>query len=124
MTLAEAMTKLVREADLTLVIATGALLIARILPAIVLSPFLGGDTVPAEVKIGIGLTLALVLFPEVYPRMGKVPTAAAPYIGLLFKEVFIGFSLAFVLNAIFEAAIAAGILIDTVAGSNQAQLFI
>ncbi len=124
MTLAEAMTKLTLESNLTLVIATGALLVSRILPALILSPFLGGDTVPAEVKIGIGLTLAVVLFPGVYPRMGKIPMAAIPYIGLLVKEIFIGLSLAFVLNAIFEAAVAAGTLIDTVSGSNQAQLFI
>jgi flagellar biosynthesis protein FliR len=112
------------KVNFTLVILTGALLMARIVPIVILSPFLGEDTVPAQVKIGLSLLLTLVLFPGVSGRMTHVPIHAVPYIALLLKELFIGVSIAFIVSMVFEAAIAAGTLIDLVAGSSQATLFL
>ncbi len=56
--------------------------------------------------------------------MGQLPTTALPFIALLLKELFIGVSLAFIVNLIFEAARVAGTLTDTMAGSNNAQLYV
>lgn len=120
----EVIAKMAGEANLSLVIFTVGLLLCRIMPVLTFSPFLGGEVVPAEVKMGIGVLLSVVLFPLVRERMGALPTSALPYIALLVKEIFIGVSLAFIVNMIFDAARVAGGLADTMAGSNNAQLYV
>jgi flagellar biosynthesis protein FliR len=125
MDLIQALSEMAGKWDLTLVILTGALLMTRILPVIILSPVLGGEnTVPAEVKIGIGLTLTIVLYPGVAPRISHIPVHAIPFIALLLKELFIGVFLAMIIDMVFEAAEAAGTLIDLVSGGSQATLFL
>ena len=124
MNVSEVLARLTEQANLSLVIFTVGLLLCRILPVLVLSPFLGGEVVPTEIKMGIGVTLAMVLLPSVSPRMGAIPTSALPYIGLLLKEIFIGVALATIVNMVFEAARVAGNITDTMAGSNNAQLFV
>ena len=51
--------------SISMIIFAGALVAARVIPLIVFSPFLGGEVVPTEVKIGIGVTFSIVLFPAV-----------------------------------------------------------
>jgi flagellar biosynthetic protein FliR len=124
MNVTEALSELAAQTNLSLVIFTVGLLMCRVMPVLVFSPFLGGEVVPTEVKMGIGVTLSIVLFPAVADRMGALPTTALPFIGLLIKEIFIGVSLAFIVSLIFEAAHVAGTLADTMAGSNNAQLYV
>jgi flagellar biosynthesis protein FliR len=112
------------KTNLTLIILTVALLVARILPIIIFSPFLGGETVPNEVRIGLGLTIALVLFPGVSGQVSRVPVSTLPFVMLMLKEVFIGLSLGFIVNMVFDAARAAGHLLDTTAGINMAQVMV
>lgn len=116
--------KLVEQANLSLVIFTVGLLMCRILPVLIFSPFLGGEVIPTEVKMGIGVTLSIVMFPIVSQRMGAIPLTPLPYIALLLKEIFIGVSMAFVISAVFDAARVAGNLSDTMMGSNNAQLYV
>ncbi|WP_224369366.1 flagellar biosynthetic protein FliR [Hyalangium versicolor] len=120
----DALSGLAQQTNLSLVIFTVGLLLCRIMPVLTFSPFLGGEVVPVEVKMGVGVTLSIVLFPMVSDRMGALPVSALPYIALLLKEIFIGVSLAFVVNIIFDAARVAGGLADTMAGSNNAQLYV
>jgi len=124
MNASEVIAKLTEQANLSLVIFTMGLLLCRILPVLTFSPFLGGEVIPVEVKMGVGVTLAIVMFPVVAQRMGAIPITALPFIALLIKEVFIGVSLAFIINAIFDAARVAGNLADTMMGSNNAQLYV
>ena len=119
----EIFSRLVQQANLSLVIFTVGLLLCRVLPVITLSPFLGGEVVPTEIKMGLSVMLSIVLFPAVSDRMGSIPTQALPYIGLMLKEIFIGVCLSFIVNAIFDATRVAGNLADTMAGSNNAQLY-
>lgn len=109
--------------DLSMVILTMALLLCRILPILFYSPFLGGDVVPAEVKMGIGLTLGIVLFPAVFGRIELLPTDPLGVAALMFKEVFIGFALAYI-GIGFEIASIAGGLADLGAGSSMAQVHV
>ena len=120
----QVLTRLTEQANLSLVIFTLGLLLCRIMPVLVLSPFLGGEVVPTEIKMGVGVTLSAVLMPAVSARMGAIPTSALPYIGLLLKEIFIGVTLATIVNMVFEAARVAGTIADTMSGSNNAQLFV
>ncbi len=124
MNVSEVIARLTEQANLSLVIFTMGLLLCRIMPVLVLSPFLGGEVVPTEIKMGVGVTLSAVLFPAVSARMGAIPTSALPYIGLLLKEIFIGVALAMIINMVFVAARVAGNIADTMSGSNNAQLFV
>ena len=110
--------------NLTLVILTVALMMARILPVIIYSPFLGGEVVPNEVKIGLGVVLAAVLFPAVSARMTHISLSAIPYISLLLKELFVGMSMAFVVDMVFQTATVAGHLVDSVSGLSNAQILV
>jgi flagellar biosynthesis protein FliR len=124
MSMVQALPELAVQIDITMVILTLALLMGRVLPVIVLSPVLGGEVVPTEVKIGVGLVLSMVLYPFVADRITFLPTSALPFIAVLLKELFIGVCLAFIVNLVFEAARLAGTLIDTLAGTSMAQLMV
>lgn len=110
--------------DLTQVMLAFALLMARILPVIMLTPFLGGESVPSEVRLGLGVLLGLVLYPLLIAQTRDVPVSPLIFIGLMLKELFIGVALTMVVNIIFDAANVAGGLIDIMSGTNQAQLMV
>jgi flagellar biosynthetic protein FliR len=101
-----------------------ALLMARVLPVIILTPFLGGETVPSEVKLGLGVMLGGVLFPAMAAQMKSVPISALIFIALMLKELFIGLTLSLIVGMVFDAAQVAGNLVDTMSGTNQAQLMV
>jgi flagellar biosynthesis protein FliR len=101
-----------------------ALLLARVLPVIILTPFLGGESVPSEVKLGLGIMLGLVLFPAMAAQIKDVPISALIFIALMLKELFIGLTLSLVVGMVFDAANVAGNLVDTMSGTNQAQLMV
>ncbi|HZI14675.1 MAG TPA: flagellar biosynthetic protein FliR [Myxococcus sp.] len=124
MNVADLVAELAARTNLSAVIFTVALLMCRVMPVIIFSPFLGGEVVPTELKMGLGLTLCIVLYPAISDSVRDVPLSALPYVALMAKEVFIGFSLAFIINIVFEAARVAGTLADTMAGSNNAQLYV
>lgn len=124
MNLADALAEFGLKVNVSLVILTVALLMSRILPVIILSPFLGGEVVPTEVKIGLGVLLSIVLYPFVSERVALIPTSALPFIMVLLKELFIGVCMAFIVNMVFEAARVAGTIADTVGGTAMAQLHV
>ncbi len=108
--------------SVSLTILGVALLACRILPLCIMSPFLGGDSIDAQVKVGVGVMLSIVLFPAIESRLGQLPVTALPFVVLILKEVFIGTSLAFIVSFVFEAARIAGNLVDTMAGAQMAQV--
>jgi flagellar biosynthetic protein FliR len=122
MNVSEVISRLTEQTNISLVIFTMGLLMCRIMPVLVLSPLLGEEQVPPEIKMGVGITLSAVMFPLVSHRIGALPTSALPYIALLLKEIFIGVSLALIVSKVFEAARVAGNLADSMAGTNSAQL--
>ena len=124
MNIYDALERFGQGTNLSLVIFTVGLMLCRIMPVLIFSPFLGGEVVPTEIKMGTGVTLGIVLYPAVAATVGPLPTSALPYIALMCKEVFIGICMAFVINTVFEAARVAGTLIDTMSGSNNAQLYV
>jgi len=124
MNIYEALERFGQGTNLSLVIFTVGLMLCRVMPVLIFSPFLGGEVVPTEIKMGTGVTLSIVLYPAVVSTVGPLPTSALPYMALMLKEVFIGVCMAFVINTVFEAARVAGTLIDTMSGSNNAQLYV
>jgi flagellar biosynthetic protein FliR len=112
------------KAHVTQVILAGALLMSRIVPMLMISPFLGGETLEPEVKIALGVVLSGVLFPAVSPTVDSIPVVAIPFTLLLLKELFVGFTLGFVVDMVFEAAQVAGGLIDMVSGASHSQILV
>ena len=108
--------------SVSLTILGVALIACRVLPLCIMSPFLGGDQIDPQVKIGVGVLLSIVLFPAIEPRLGELPIRALPFVILILKEVFIGTSLAFIVSFVFEAARIAGNLVDVMSGAQMAQV--
>lgn len=100
-----------------------ALFLGRSVPTLFLNPFLGGSSVPAQVKIGFALTLAVVVLPRFAVVAGPVPTGPA-FLPLMMKEVAIGVTLGFLSSLPFHAVATAGRLIDTQRGSNMAEAMV
>jgi len=57
-------------------------------------------------------------------RVTLVPVTALGFTAVLFKEIFIGLCLSTIVGMVFEAARAAGTMVDTQAGASQAQVHV
>ena len=100
-----------------------ALILARTMPIIVLTPFLGGKVAPPEIKMGMGVTLTIILWPFARAALpGPVPTEALPFLMLLLKELFVGLTIGFVNAHIYYALDMSGRLIDTVRGTAMSEV--
>ncbi len=98
------------------------LILMRIGPIVALSPFLGSK-LPGGVKIGLAISLTLVLLPHVI-GVSKIPapTFDTLFLGYCVKELLMGFILGFLVNVPFYIAQASGVLIDFQRGSSALQV--
>lgn len=111
--------------DQTRALVTFALIMARIMSIVILVPYLGGKNAPPEVKMGIGVTLALILWPTVLANAtGPLPVAPAMFVLMMLKEVFVGLIIGYVAAEVFYTVEMAGQLIDMLRGANQIQTMI
>lgn len=101
-----------------------ALILARTMSMVVLTPFLGGKVIPNEVKMGLGILLAIVAWPVARESVAIVPTSGAFFLVLMLKEIFIGYCIGFVNGHIFTALEMAGRIIDTARGSSMAEVMV
>src|SRR5579884_3763164 len=105
--------------DLTWFLLLFALAMARLLSAITLAPFLGGQAVPGQMKVGLAIVMTAVLSPYLAAQAPVQEMNALIAIGLLAKEVMIGTALGLTAQLIFLAIQMSGILMDTQRGMNQ-----
>lgn len=88
------------------------LFLARMLPIIAMSPFLGAKVLPNPVKV----TLALCLFVIFLPRLVSTMTTPLEFnlrlLFLFFKEIFIGVTIGFIISMPFTIVSSSGTLID------------
>ena len=117
--------------DLTTLILAVALGAARATPVVWLVAPLGGARLPATVRTGFALLLAVLAAPILAASWAASPEAAAlgdvsaMRLALLFaREVFVGLCLGFVASAAFRAAEVAGRLADTLRGANIAEVLV
>ena len=102
-----------------------SLIAARMITLVTIVPFLGSKNAPGPVKIGIAIMLSIMMWPLAIANIhGPVPASMMPYILMMLKEVFVGFSLGFVTAQIFYAVEMAGQIIDVTRGTNQIQLMV
>jgi flagellar biosynthetic protein FliR len=111
------------QIDTTRNIVVFALIMARIMAIVVLVPFLGGKNAPPEVKMGLGVTITMVLWPTVvYGATGDVPITPIGFVLMMVKEVFVGLVIGFIAAEIFYTVEISGQLVDMLRGANQIQI--
>jgi flagellar biosynthesis protein FliR len=100
-----------------------ALLLARITPAIFQTPFMGGELIQGELKVGISLILVLFFYPSVVPYVSQpLPAEVPAYVMLLVKEFFVGFVMGYLSALPFNYVSAAGNQMDASRGASQGQI--
>lgn len=116
--------------SLLLAVGLGA---ARTLPITWLVPALGGPRVAPEIRVGLGVMLAVLCLPILLPAVAAVPQgmngpAVLLNMGpmgwaiLLVRELLVGLTVGLCTGAAFRAAEAAGRLADVVRGANLAEV--
>lgn len=88
------------------------LFLARFLPIIQLSPFLGAKILPNPVKLAFALTLFIIFLPKLL-TVTSTPLGFNIYTALLLgKELFVGFIIGYLISIPFIIVQSAGIIID------------
>lgn len=110
---------------LGIIVAT-ALAAARLLPVLWMVAPMGGPRLPATVRVGFALLLALVASPALAAAGGDALThvSALELALLLARELIVGACLGLVASAAFRAAEIAGRLGDTLRGANVAEILV
>lgn len=88
-----------------------------------ITPPFGGRMVPAMVKVGVSLALALPLTPPAVAAAGTMPTTAGPIIWAVIQQVIIGGALGLASLSLLSAIQSAGSLIDLFGGFSVAQAY-
>jgi type III secretory pathway component EscT len=101
----------------------GLLMIMRIVPVTFLTPFLGGKLTPAETKMSLSMGLTAFCFEYANEWMhGPLSVNGIAYIVLMLKELLIGTVIGFVSTELYYALDVAGRTLDTMRGSNMAEV--
>jgi type III secretory pathway component EscT len=95
------------------------LIFTRIAAALNLTPFLGGKVLPGQIKVGLAVMIAALLFPGLNKTAGPMPDNFLFYCALLGKEFIVGMMIGFISQMVFFGVQIAGTIIDTQRGLNQ-----
>lgn len=117
------MVALSQQLDVTRMIVSFALIMARVMSIVLLVPFLGGKNAPTEVKMGVGITLSLIIWPTAMSMLtGPITISPLGFTLMMMKETFVGLVIGFIASKIFYTVEISGQLIDILRGANQIQL--
>jgi len=97
----------------------GGLVTARMVPIVLLVPFLGGRAAPNQVKVGLALAFAVLVYPAVWVSNPTLPADPVTVGALLVKEIGVGLMLGFVTGLVFQAARMAGRIVDISRGETK-----
>lgn len=95
------------------------LIFTRLVSALSLAPFMGGQALPNQAKVGLAAVSASLLYPGLAAVAGPMPASPLFYFALLGKEFVVGMMIGFISQMIFFGVQIAGIVIDTQRGLNQ-----
>lgn len=90
----------------------------RIAPIVAIAPFLG-SRLPGGVKIGLSVSITLILLPSILLTTKNPITINSFFLELALKELLIGLMIATLATVPFYIAESAGILIDHMRGSSS-----
>jgi flagellar biosynthesis protein FliR len=95
------------------------LIFTRLVSALSLAPFMGGQALPNQAKVGLAAISSFLLYPGLAAAAGPMPASPLFYFALLGKEFVVGMMIGFISQMIFFGVQIAGIVIDTQRGLNQ-----
>ncbi len=84
------------------------LVLLRVSMIVVFAPILGASTVPAQAKAALSLMLAFVIAPMVHYEASLLPMTWFGFVAVGLGELLLGYSLAFMVRLVLEAANVAG----------------
>ena len=86
--------------------------LARLLPIILMSPFFGSRTLPQPVKVGFAISLFAIFLPTMLVNLKAPVYFNMSLLFMAFKEMFIGFSLGWLMSCPFSIVQNVGMIID------------
>lgn len=104
------------------VLAIFFLTIARLLPILVIAPFLGSQNVPTTIRMMFGIALTAIFLPQNLMHVHEEIPFAMPFVGYCLKELIIGFFLGFLSAVPFFIAQMSGSVIDFQRGASSLQV--
>ncbi len=103
-----------------LTVATFFLAVIRMVPIVVLAPFLGGKLLPPVAKVIFSVCIVAMILPFLVVNMQKTTFLFDAYfLGLAFKEALVGLVFGFIIAVPFWIAQSAGTLIDHQRGASS-----
>lgn len=96
--------------------------LTRILGLIAVAPLFGNRSVPARVKIGLGVMLALIVAPTV-PATPALDPMSYPGLLILLQQLIIGLAMGFAMRIVFAAVELAGTITGLTMGLGFATFF-
>lgn len=103
----------------------GALIMTRLLLVTLTIPFLTGKPAPAQIKMGLAVSLTIFLYPLLAPQASTQLPSSAGFLMILFlKEGFYGFLIGLAGAIVFYGFEAAGNVVDNQRGAAQARVLI
>lgn len=99
------------------------LTVPRILGAFLILPFLSSTILPGLVRNGIIMALSVVAIPMTVEQSQNLPMDGILILGVVAKEVALGFMMGFIFSIPFWAVSAAGYFIDMQRGTMSAEQF-
>lgn len=105
--------------DLRVFLLTFAYALPRILGLFVLMPFLSRQILPGMLRMGVAVSLSLMVVPTVLPLAAGTGDDALTIISVVVKETAIGFVLGFFVAALFWGVEAIGFFIDNQRGATM-----
>jgi type III secretion protein T len=106
---------------LNLLILSQALVGARVLAFLTVSPFFGRQAMGRTVRIGLMIALSILVVPDVFQQFRDAPRSTGAVVPLLAKEVVIGLVMGMIVWLPVRGIEMAGVLFDTQRGSTTAQ---
>ncbi len=98
------------------------LILMRVAPILFLMPLLGSRNIPTLAKIGLALTVSLILLPSVKMGSSVFPQEPLSFLAFLGAEFFIGFLLGLAVKVIFAGIQMGGELVGFQMGLSLAQV--
>jgi type III secretion protein T len=96
--------------------------LARLLPIIQLSPFFGSRTLPQPVKVGFAITLFAVFLPSMLINLTAPVYFNMQFLLMIFKELFVGYSIGWIMSMPFTIVQNVGMIIDHQRGGASLQV--
>lgn len=112
----------VTDAQINTWLATLLWPLARVLGLIMAAPVIGHGTVPARIKVGLGVFITLIIAPAL-PPLPEIQVASAGGIFILVMQVLIGVAMGLVMRLAFSAVEMAGEITGLQMGLGFASFF-